>query len=321
MNDLFRGWRALAVVSLCLLAPTTAFADAVPIAQAPQVAAGNDHVSYAAPSTYLTNILRAFREAFKTAGQSAAAGGTALAIVFFSWAVSQTAAKMALRAALSQYIWQFAAAFAYALFALNATSVASWFADGLAGYASRAAGAEFSGAGGVLSNPSLLMTKAFSVTQILFTQGMQQPASDGLLDTAKAFGANALMAAERWPILLAGAFVVIGFWWTAVTGMAVVVYANAKVLIGASVSPFLILPITRPVGAAGLALIVSSAFELAIQSQVVGIGFGVLQGFSLDAQSDFQAVFETALGACAVAFICSGASAAVALAARAIKFF
>jgi len=316
-TDRSRIWLALAL-GACLLVPAPAFADAVPISQAPQLA-GN--VSPAAPSTYLTNILRKFRDAFKDANHSAAVGGTGLTIVLLSWAVSQAAAKMALRAAMSQYIWQFAGAFAYALFAFNATSLASWFADSLAGSASRAAGSEFGTAGGILSNPSLLMTKAFSVTQVIFTQGMQQPESTGVIDTVKAFGANALMAAERWPILLAGAFVVIGFWWTAVTGLAVVVYAHAKVLVGSSLSPFLVLPITRPLGSFGFALIVSSAVELAVQSQIVGIGFGVLQGFSLDEHSDFQAVFETALGACAVAFICSGASAAVAFAARAIKMF
>lgn len=296
------------VVAALLLVPGIAFADLVQMPTGP--------VATAAPSTYLTNILRAFTEALKDTSRGAAVGGLGLTTVLMSWAVSQAAAKMALRAALSQYVWPLAAAFVYAMFAFNAPAIGGWFADGLAAAAS---GSTVSG--GVLSNPSQLMTKAIELTSGLFKTLAPPNPEAGFIDSVKTNVSNAVAVAEQWPVLLASLLLFFGFLWTAVTGIGVVVYAHAKVIVGTLLTPWLVLPITRPIGMTGVALIVSAAIELAVQSAIIGVGFKVLQGFSLAPEADFQAILETAGGALTVAFVCSGASAAVSMASRLIKMF
>ncbi|HYG10621.1 MAG TPA: hypothetical protein VD835_11775, partial [Pyrinomonadaceae bacterium] len=172
-----------------------------------------------------------------------------------------------------------------------------------------------------LSNPSQLITKATELTSHLFKK-LAPPAGDGgVVDTVKNAVAGSVALWEQWPVMLAGIFLFFGFLWTALTGMAVVVYVHAKVIVGTLLTPWLVFSGSRSLGLTGVNLIVSAAVELAVQTAIVSVGFEVLQGFSLAPEADFQAILETAGGAFAVAFICSGAAAAVALSARAIKFF
>jgi hypothetical protein len=292
--------------ALVLLVPSLAHADLV------QTTAGP--VATAASSTFLTNILRHFVTTLRSHGNAATAGSGVLVVALMGLAVSQSAAKGMLRAGIREIAWPLAISYICAILVMNMSYIAPWFTNSLS--ATAAGSSDVS-----LSNPSQLITKSMELTSHLFKK-LAPPAGDGgVVDTVKNAVGGAVTALEQWPVFLAGILLFFGFLWTALTGMAVVVYVHAKVIIGTLLTPWLVFSGSRPLGMAGVNLIISAAVELAVQTAIVSVGFEVLQTFTLAPEADFQAILETAGGALAVAFICSGAAAAVALSARAIKFF
>lgn len=274
------------------------------------------HAQAAAPvgdtDAYLTNILRVFMNGLRDIGRSVSVGGAVATTAFLAFAVSQAAAKMALRAAVSQYIWQFAAAYAYAIYAFNAAAVNTHFAGAVEAAFS-------SGSEGVMRNPSQIMTLAYTITTNLLNKDLiATPETGNAVGNAVAgvvtAVANTGQALTNIPLIIAVYGVLIGYWWTAVTAIRTVVEANIKVIVGTALMPMLVLPITRNIGERGIGLVLEGAFELAAKSCLITLGFVVLQRIDLPVAADFQQVLQAAAAALAVAIVCSGLGGAISFA-------
>ncbi len=265
---------------------------------------------------FLTNVLGKFMTVFRSGAVAATGGAGILAMALLSIAVSKAGAKMGLREALSKNVWELSGAVIYTVIALNAPTMSAWFADSLANAVSTPLGAG-AAPGGILSNPSALMSTAYKITEDIFKAADQSTAAAapaagaGAWDKIKAIPGMLENAAAYLPTMIVGLLILAGFAATAGIGMKAVISANAKIIIGTTMIPWLILPLTRPLGMFGVSLIVGAAAELAQKSVLVGIGFTVLQGFNVDANTSFQDLTQMAVAGCLVAWVCADSLAVV----------
>ena len=275
--------------------------------------------------TFLTNILGRFMTAMKSVARSTAFGSESLTVALLAWAVSQAAAKIGLRAGIAQFLWPFAASLVYAYAAAHAVELANWFANSIAAASNAASGAAIGPMqpGGLLSNPSELMDKAYKLVNQLNTMGMKHASDDaGVAETVGNFLDNFVTGISNTPIVFfVSPAVICGFAATAIISIKTVVHANAKILVGTTLMPFLVLPITRPVGMMGVGMVLTAAVELAVKSMLLGIGVSVLEGVSAGPDSDVLSFAQIAVAAWAVAAVCADIQVAFGAAMTAKRIF
>lgn len=280
------------------------------VALVPCVALAQDAATGGSSSSaFLTNILGKFKTALKTASQYGALGGATLSVSLLAVGFSWAGAKFAMRLSLANIAISLGVTVVYALFASQSARICAWFADGLAN--SMTAGAGVAPVpGGILSNPSLLMSKAFELTESIFKH--EGPAPDAgfvaKIGAVVDHGADFVM---QIPVMFAGWLIVAGFAATAGIGMKAVIQSNINIIMGTTLMPFLILPITRNIWLAGIQLVVAASVQLGTRSALVGVGFAALSSMTLTLESDFQAIAEIGVAAVLVAWICTDVVAAI----------
>jgi hypothetical protein len=293
-------WIGLAcIVALVTLLPCVALAQ--------EAATGGS-----SSNAFLTNVLGKFKTALKTASEYSALGGATLAVAFLAVGFSWAGAKFAFRMSIANIAVSLGATTVYALFASQSSRICAWFADGMANAMTVGAGVA-PVPGGILSNPSLLMSKAFKLTESIFKYEGPSPDAGFVAKIGAVIdhGADVVM---QIPVMFAGFVIVAGFAATAGIGMKAVVISNIHIIMGTTLVPFLILPITRPIGMAGIQLVVAASVQLGIRSALVGVGFAALSSMTLTLESDFQAIAEIGVAAVLVAWICTDVVAAINLA-------
>jgi hypothetical protein len=157
------------------------------------------------------------------------------------------------------------------------------------------------------------MTKAFKLTEAIFKYDGPAPDAGFVakIGAVVEHGADVVMQV---PVMLGGIAIVVGFAATAGIGMKAVIQSNINIIMGTTLMPFLILPITRNVGLAGVQLVVAASVQLGTRSALVGVGFAALSSMTLTLESDYQAVAEVGVAAVLVAWICTDVVAAINLA-------
>lgn len=243
----------------------------------------------------MTDVLAAFLTAFHRAGGATAFVGGMAAAVFLCWQFSTAVMKMSVGAAWNTVAKDFVISLTYAIGVWHCSTIVTWFADGLAGIGAAASGGAFTG--NILSNPGKIVNLGWKALEVQWQ---------------KSTGQGWMEAIKQAPVTIFVAICTLSYMATAVLAVRAVVMANAQMMVGSALTPFLILthPLAKLVGGTGIALIVTASIEIAVKSVLVGIGFAVLSKIQIPAEADLHDIVLATGKVFGVAYICGDFSAA-----------
>lgn len=247
----------------------------------------------------MTGVLAAFLTVFKKVSPYAAAGGSALAGVLLVWQMGSATAATALGSPMHAQLMKFVGALALSICVWNSGAIISGFANGMSGLGSKYSQGTLSG--NIMKNPGKIMNIGFKG---LDAQWQKATSTEGVVDTLKQI-----------PVTLFLVLATLSYMATAVLAIKAVVNANVKIVVGSTMVPWLIAPLTRPIGMAGVGMIVGAVAELAIKSVLIGIGSGIIGKLNIPANADVHDLVLASGKCLAVAWICAdvgGVNAAVA---------
>ena len=237
----------------------------------------------------MTEVLGAFLKVFKTVSPYAAVGGSALAGVLLVWQMGAAAAQTAIGSPMHTMAMKFVTALILTIAVWHSGSLISGLANGMSSLGSKYSQGTLTG--DIMKNPGKIMNVGFKG---LAEQWKKAQATEGIVDTLKQMPITAVL-------LLA----TLSFVATAVIAIKAVVSCNVKIVVGSTLVPWLIAPITRPIGMYGVGMIIGAISELAIKSVLIGIGSGILAKLNIPTDADVHDLVLAFGKSLAVAWICS----------------